>query len=261
LSKNKTWIIWHVLLYWFNKDTHITNTMKKIILFAIVAVIAIIAVIALTGKPKNEPKPTETENQQPVSKLSPLTAKYIVEGQIVNLENGKEETIAPYGAEKQTTEVWGTPAAGDLNSDGQNDYALILTQKTANDVGVYYYAAVALADEKNGIIAGSNAVALGDRLDVKDIAIVNNALRINYLDWKTEGDSVEASPTKPVTKSFILDGIMLKELTEKRANAQAEAACTDNSGTWNKEANECKGLSKEWCEKNAGKFENDICKF
>jgi hypothetical protein len=237
--------------------------MKKIILFVIIVVIAVAAYFALTSNKSNNPSsPSGTAGEEkPEKKLSPLNAKYIVEASIVSLENGKEETIAPYGAEKQTSEVWGTPVVGDLNSDGEDDYALIITQKTANDVGVYYYAAVALADEKNGIIAGSNSVALGDRLDIKDIAIVNNAVRISYLDWKTDGDAVESFPTKPVDKTFILDGIMLKELTEKRANAQAEAACTDNGGAWNKDAAECKGLNKEWCEKNAGKFESDICKF
>jgi hypothetical protein len=149
----------------------------------------------------------------------------------------------------------------DLNSDGEPDYALIIKQSTENDVGVYYYAAIALADEKSGVIAGSNAVALGDRIVIKDTAVVNQAFRINYLDWRTDGDAVEASPTLPVSKSFILDGVMMKELTDKRANAQAEAACTDNNGTWDKDAVSCKGLAKEWCDKNAGSFEGDTCKF
>ena len=236
--------------------------MNKKIIFVIIAIVVIVgAVILIMGKTKNTPPNNNPQEGNTPSKLSPLTAKYIVEERIVNLENGKEETVSPYGAEKQTTEVWGTPVSGDLNSDGQPDYALILTQKTANDIGVYYYAAIALTDEKAGVIAGSNAVALGDRIDIKNIAIVNDAIRINYLDWKTTGDAVEATPSVPVTKSFILDGVMLKELTDKRANAQAEAACTDNHGTWNKDTSECKGLSQEICQKFGGKFENSICKF
>jgi len=54
---------------------------------------------------------------------------------------------------------------------------------------------------------------------------------------------------------------MLKEITDKRATAQVEAACTDNGGEWNSDTLECKGLSKDWCQKNTGKFENNICKF
>jgi hypothetical protein len=236
--------------------------MNKKFLFAIIAIIAVVAAIVfLSGKFKGTPQNNNQQGQNTPKKLSPLTAKYIVEGQIVSLDNGKEETVSQNGAEKQTTEVWGTPVSGDLNSDGQPDYALILMQSTANVVGVYYYAAIALADEKSGIIAGSNAVAIGDRIDVKNIAIINNAVRISYLDWKTTGDAVEATPSVPVTKSFILDGVMLKELTDKRANAQAEAACTDNRGTWNKTANECKGLAQDLCQKFGGTFDKDICKF
>jgi len=48
------------------------------------------------------------------------------------------------------TEIVGKPLIGDLNSDGQDDYAVIITQKTDGDVGIYYYAAIALADEKKG---------------------------------------------------------------------------------------------------------------
>jgi hypothetical protein len=54
---------------------------------------------------------------------------------------------------------------------------------------------------------------------------------------------------------------MLKELTQKRANAQAEAACTDNRGEWNMDTQECSGISQELCQQFGGKFENELCKF
>ncbi|MCU0653259.1 MAG: hypothetical protein MUD10_03300 [Candidatus Pacebacteria bacterium] len=238
--------------------------MKKILLLVILVIIGIAAYLFLAKPNPQTPSGGEQNpagENKPERKLSPLTAKYIVEGRIVSLENGKEETVSPYGAAKQVTESVGDPLLADLNSDGESDYALIIKQYTENDIGVYYYAAIALADEKTGVIAGSNAVPLGDRIVIKDTAIVNQAFRINYLDWRTDGDNVEASPTLPMTKSYILDGVMLKELTEKRANAQAEAACTDNSGAWDKEKRSCSGLTKEWCDQNAGKFENNLCNF
>ncbi len=201
------------------------------------------------------------KDNEPESKLSPLNCQYIVEGQVVTLKDGKEDSTSPYGNQKMTTEIVGEAAKGDFNSDGQKDYAVIITQKTDGDVGIYYYAAIALADENAGIIAGTVAVPLGDRIAIQDSAIVNQAFRVNYLDWKTDGDAVEPSPTQPVTKTFILDGIMLKEITGKRATAQVEAECTDNSGEWNADASECKGLAKEWCEQNTGTFNNGTCKF
>ncbi len=255
--KEKATAILAVMKNDFSKIAKNKKLMTGVIAAAGIILIAGIGWHFFEPKAQNQSK----KDEQIANKLSPRNCQYIVENQVITLVDGKEETVSPYGAETQTTEIYGDPVTGDLNSDGQDDYAVIITQKTANDVGVYYYAAVALADEKTGVIAGTIAVPLGDRIVIKDTAIVNQAFRVNYLDWRTNGDAVEESPTNPITKSFILDGIMLKELTEKRANAQPEAACTDNSGTWSAGTNECKGLSKEWCEKNAGTFENDTCKF
>jgi len=238
---------------------------KKILLIALLVLIAV-AAFFLFNKSKNSPQngnngQPEANNGQSAVNLTPLTAKYWIETQLISLENGKAETVAPYGAEKQITEIAGEPVSGDFNSDGQADYAVILKQQTANDIGVYYYVAVALVDQSKKMIVGSNAVALGDRIDIKNFTVVNDAVKVDYLDWKTTGDDVEKTPTVPVSKSFILDGVMFKELTNKRANAQIEAACTDNGGVWNKAALECKGLAKEWCAKAGGKFSGTACKF
>jgi len=103
--------------------------------------------------------------------------------QVVTLKDGKQDSTSSYG-NKNDYRIVGTPITGDLNSDGQKDYAVVITQKTDGDVGVYYYAAVALADEKTGVIAGTVAVPLGDRIVIQNSAIVNQAFRLNYLDWK-----------------------------------------------------------------------------
>ncbi|UMX48204.1 MAG: hypothetical protein L7H18_01515 [Candidatus Nealsonbacteria bacterium DGGOD1a] len=233
---------------------------KKIIFIGIaVLAVVIIAAAILSNLPKNTTQ-NPAENQPVAGELNPLNARYFVEYQLVSLENGKSENTSADGS-KITTQIAGTPVTGDLNSDGQPDWAVILTQKTANDVGVYYYAAIALVDEEKRLIVGSNAVAIGDRIDLRNIAIVNQAVKVDYLDWKIDGDAVESLPTVPTSKSFILDGVMFKELTDKRANAQVEAACTDNGGTWIVTSNQCKGLSRDWCDKSGGKFEDNLCKF
>ncbi|MFA6376470.1 MAG: hypothetical protein WCX69_03680 [Candidatus Paceibacterota bacterium] len=233
---------------------------KKILLAALIIIIAIVAFVALKSKKETSQPPVQKNNDGTVT-LTPLNAQYWVETQIIPLENGKAETVAPYGGAKQTTEISGEPIIGDFNSDGQPDYAVILKQQTADDLGVYYYAAIALVDQPKNLIVGSNAVPLGDRIEIQNFAVVNNAVKVDYLDWKTDGDNVEKTPTAPASKTFILDGVMFKELTDRRANAQVEAACTDNGGTWNKSSLECKGLGQEWCAKTGGKFSDTICKF
>jgi hypothetical protein len=169
--------------------------MNKKILFAIV--IIIIAAIGFGIFVFNKKFKTETpkiENQEPAGTLTPLNANYLVETDIISLQNGKAETVNPYGAAKITTEIAGQPVSGDLNSDGQSDYAVVLKQQTENDPGVYYYAAIALVDEKIKMIAGSNAVPLGEGIKIEDIAIVNQAVRINYMERKLDGDNVEKKP-------------------------------------------------------------------
>jgi len=236
---------------------------KKILILLIVLAIAATGIALFLNKKLTPPPAGQTpeEDKKPASNLSPLNAKYLVETQLLELQNGKAESINPYGAQKQTTEVWDQPIAGDLNSDGQTDYALVLKQQTANDPAVYYYVAIALVDEPKNLIVGSNAVPLDEGIKIENISIVNQAVRVNYLTRKITGDEVEKEPTIPVSKSYILDGAMLKELTQKRANAQAEAACTDNRGEWNKNADECKGLDKNWCQSHGGNFESGVCKF
>ncbi len=230
--------------------------MKKGILILIVVLVLGIAAFMMFNKPQQE-----KGGEQPASNLSPLNAPYLVETDIITLENGKAEGINPYGAQKMTTEIIGDPVSGDLNSDGQNDWAVVIKQQTENDPGVYYYAAIALVDEAQNLIVGSNAVPLGEGVKIENISIVNQAVRINYLERKIDGDEVESEPTVPVSKSYIIDGAMLKELTQKRANAQAEAACTDNRGEWNMDTQECSGISREMCGQFGGEFSNNLCSF
>jgi len=61
--------------------------------------------------------------------------------------------------------------------------------------------------------------------------------------------------------SFLPNQAIATLATPKRANAQAEAACTDNRGEWNADTQECSGISQELCQQFGGKFENDLCKF
>ncbi len=231
--------------------------MNKGILVLIVVLVLGVAAWMMLGGPKKQ----EGGTQEPVSKLSPLNAKYLVETDFVSLENGKAEGINPYGAAKMTTEITGEPVSGDLNSDGQADWAVVLKQQSENDPGAYYYVAIALVDESKDLIVGSNAVPLGEGVKIEDVTIINEAVRVNFLERKLNGDEVEPEPTVPVSRSYILDGVMFKELTQKRANAQAEAACTDNRGEWNMDENTCSGISQELCDQFGGEFEGNLCKF
>jgi hypothetical protein len=87
---------------------------------------------------------------------------YIIEGKQVALINGVAETpAAPGSASMVTTRYFGNELKTDLNGDGREDIAFILTQSTGGS-GTFYYAVAAL-NTPDGYI-GSDGYLLGDRV-------------------------------------------------------------------------------------------------
>ncbi len=82
-------------------------------------------------------------------------------------------------AVKQTTKYFGNEAKGDLNGDGIEDVAFILTQDTGGS-GIFYYVAVALGSNQG--YRGLNAVLLGDRIAPQTTEIKAGQVVVNYAD-------------------------------------------------------------------------------
>ena len=119
----------------------------------------------------------------------PMNASYRLEGESVHLRHGRAATGFEAGAASQRkTRVLGEPVVGDLDGeDGKDDVALILVSD-AGGSGSFYYAAV--ARHVSGGYRGSNAVWLGDRIVVRDIAIRNGLLIVRYLDRRSDDPMV-----------------------------------------------------------------------
>ncbi len=89
-------------------------------------------------------------------------ATYIIEGQPITLTNGLSEMeAAPGSATKITTRYFGNEVKHDLNNDGREDVAFLLTQETGGS-GTFFYIVAAL-NTPTGYI-GSQAFLLGDRI-------------------------------------------------------------------------------------------------
>ena len=74
----------------------------------------------------------------------PLNASYRIEGQEIQLVNGRSEVeAAPGSATKIRTLVFGNPVYGDLDGDGVEDSALLLVHDPGGS-GTFYYAAASL---------------------------------------------------------------------------------------------------------------------
>ena len=91
-----------------------------------------------------------------------LDATYVLDGREIKLTNGVSEIeVAPGSASKTITRYFGNEVKHDLDDDGREDIAFLLTQETGGS-GTFFYVVAAL-NTPSGYI-GSDAVLLGDRI-------------------------------------------------------------------------------------------------
>jgi hypothetical protein len=105
---------------------------------------------------------SQIETVQPEVAVDYRNATYMIEGQAVTLRDGVAETeAAPQSAAKVVTRVFGNELVTDLDGDGDEDVALVLTQSTGGS-GTFYYAVAALQTPEGYV--GSDGYLLGDRI-------------------------------------------------------------------------------------------------
>lgn len=90
------------------------------------------------------------------------SATYIIEGRSITLTDGLSEIEAvPGSAAKISTRYFGNEVKHDLNDDGREDVAFLVTQETGGS-GVFFYLVAAL-NTPDGYV-GSHGIFLGDRI-------------------------------------------------------------------------------------------------
>lgn len=145
----------------------------------------------------------------------PLNATYLIQGEPIGLRDGRfEAAAAPGSASRRIVQVLGTPARSDLDRDGRDDYALALVDD-AGGSGTFYYVAAALG-AANGF-RGTDALLIGDRVEIRSIVAGNGTITVRYLARKP-GEAMTVAPSVLMAARFKLDGSALRA-----ANAQAVA--------------------------------------
>lgn len=135
---------------------------------------------------------------------------YEIEGDVVKLVNGGAETVvAPNSGTTITTEYFGNEARGDINSDGTEDVAFILTQDSGGS-GVFYYVVVAL--KLNNGYKGLNAIFLGDRIAPQTTEFRDGRFIVNYAD-RSEGEPFSTDPSIGVSKYLEVEKNKLVEVS------------------------------------------------
>jgi hypothetical protein len=109
--------------------------------------------------------------------------------------------------DSSNTKYFGNEAKGDLNGDGLEDVAFLITQSPGGS-GTFYYAVVAL--KTSGGYVGTNGVLLGDRVAPQTTEIKNGQLVVNYADRKPT-DPMTTAPSVGMTKYLVVSGTTLSE--------------------------------------------------
>jgi heat shock protein HslJ len=197
--------------------------MKKLI---VVLVFTLFAASACTSMIPSQPTSSEASAVPPVAASPEATATqpvvpttaptatpevpgykdiaYEIEGSQVLLVKGVSEVeAAPGSATKIVTRYFGNEAFGDLNGDGKEDVAFVLTQNPGGS-GTFFYIVAALRTDSG--YTGLNAVLLGDRVAPQSTSIDNGMVVANYADRKP-GEDFTTQPSVGVTKTLqVKDG-------------------------------------------------------
>lgn len=159
-------------------------------------IIGVIAVIILAGGYYLLNSRTPEEKQEGVI-VDYKNISYMVDGKSITLKNGVAETeIAPGSATKIVTRYFGNEVKTDLDEDGREDVAFIITQEGGGS-GTFFYA-VAARNIGNRYV-GSDGYLLGDRIapqstNVSQYPRHKNVVVFNYAD-RGPGEPMAAQPS------------------------------------------------------------------
>jgi hypothetical protein len=164
--------------------------MKKLFIGAVIALVVLVGgFFVLNSYIYNEKQATAVADYK--------NAEFLIEGKRVKLNDGVAETeAAPGSTAKIITRYFGNELKTDLDGDGREDIAFILTQNLGGS-GTFFYAVAALNTERGYI--GSDGYLLGDRVAPQSTNVSPNprhkyVVVFNYAD-RTPGEPMTASPS------------------------------------------------------------------
>jgi hypothetical protein len=153
--------------------------MKKILLGVIVlsSLVAIVVVVR-SIVPNTEVVIAET------AAPDVLDASFVIDGKKFALVDGKAEVASgPGSAVKETVSIFGEPVYADLDSDGDDDVAVLLVHNGGGS-GTFYYAALVMRD--GTVYKATNAMYLGDRIAPQTVEVRDGRAVFNYAERRSD---------------------------------------------------------------------------
>jgi len=141
-------------------------TKRMLLMVLAIVFVAILLVVFMYNKQQVEAPvtavPVATVPDDSNVDVDYKNATYIIDGEKVLLKDGYAETdIVPGSASKKITRYFGNELSTDLDGDGDEDVAFILTQESGGS-GTFFYVVAALNTEAGYV--GSDGYLLGDRI-------------------------------------------------------------------------------------------------
>ena len=172
------------------------------------------------------------EKQAPEPIKDYKNAMYVVDGQIVHLVDGVSEVeSAPGSASKIVTRYFGNEVKTDLDGDGREDVAFLLTQETGGS-GIFYYVVAALNKETG--YDGGQALFLGDRIAPQTTEKgPGKSIIVNYAD-RNPGESFATRPSMGKSLRLLLDPVNMQfgEVVQNFEGEADPARMTLGMKTW-----------------------------
>jgi ABC-type branched-subunit amino acid transport system permease subunit len=97
-----------------------------------------------------------------------------------------EKPLEPAIEEKIPEQYFGNETHGDLDSDGKDDIAFLVSRDDP-ERGVLYYLIAALTTEQGHV--GTNLVFLGDKVEPKSLNIEKGVIEVEYMDLSTKAST------------------------------------------------------------------------
>jgi heat shock protein HslJ len=156
----------------------------SIIILALCAIVPLVLVFFKDAPEGTQNPQTPVIEEKLVTKSSPRNIGYTIEGQPFLLVDGRAEvSIIPDSASMTTVMLFGEPVYGDLDNDGDEDAAVLLTYSTGGS-GTFFYAALALKTGESYVT--TNTLLLGDRIAPQTIEIHEGRAVYNYAERRAD---------------------------------------------------------------------------
>lgn len=207
----------------YNRDIEMNRKILKIIAGLIILLLVSVSIYyiinpkhRLINTNSNSTDTSITDDNAPSKVLGENDAiafarnsTFLIDGKEVILINGKSEVkVATDSATLIKTNYFGNEAFGDLNEDGKDDLAFLISQDGGGS-GLFYYVIVALNNSDKESEGGAkyimtNANFIGDRISPQSNSINNGRLFVNFADRRS-GEAMTVQPSVGVSKIFSIE--------------------------------------------------------